>query len=93
MVRRAISVDAVATPSSAGDSDAHCAQVLRHDEMRGGQGRRAWKSVFTDHEDESESEDDVRPCVRKRAWMADGEMDGMQRAPSRRRVDSTDAPT
>ena len=31
-------------------------------------------------------EDDVRPCVRKRAWTADGELDGVQREPSRRRV-------
>ena len=83
----------MATPSSAGDSDAHCAQVLRRDEMRGGQGRRAWKSIFTDHEDESESEGDVRPCVRKRERMEDGEPGGIQREPSRRRVDSTDAPT
>ena len=83
----------MAAPRSAGDSDAHCAQVSRNDEMRGGQGRRAWKSIFTDNEDESESEEDVRPCVRKRAWMAEDELDGVQREPTRRRVDSTDAPT
>ena len=93
MVQREHSVEAMATPSSAGDSDAHCAQVSRHDEMRGVQGRRAWKSIFTDHEDESESEGDVRPCVRKRERMEDGEPGGIQREPSRRRVDSTDAPT
>ena len=61
--------------------------------MRGGQGHRAWKSIFTDHEDESASEDDARPCVRKRAREADAGLDGVPREPSRRRVDSTDAPT
>ena len=93
MERRADGTSAAAAPTSSGDSDAHCGQVSRNDEMRGRPGRREWKSIFTDSEGESEPEGDTRSCARKRERVADDEMDDMQREPSKRRVDSTDAPT
>ena len=80
-----------------GDSDAHRGQVSNHDDMtlggNEGAGRGSVVSIFTDDEDEIASEDDERPCERKRARAESDAMAGLMREPSRRRVDSTDAPT
>ena len=90
VVRHTAGAGVMAAPTTTGKSDAHRGEISHHDEMRGEQGRRAWKSIFTD---ESESEDGARPCARKRARAESDESGDVPREPSRQRVDSTDAPT